>query len=277
MSVIESLVLIATSIAAEPPIEVAVIGASASAGWGVVVAVEPSETPPIHHRHLDLAAALEASLGHDNADISRHVDAMFFSNPLATGSAEVTAAIKENPDVVVGIDFLFWYAYGHLPQSRAGQDEVEIRLAMLERGLAQLDRLKVPLLIGDLPDVSDAADVEPLSLLSAAQVPSDRALKTLNGEIAAWATERDNVTLLPLAATMESLQDGAALTVDTTPWPSDASYLQYDQLHPSVDGLLFLAAMIAAELDDTVDGATAKVDLKALRQLVEYTPDNSSS
>ncbi len=274
MSLITPLFLSAAATLASEPLDVAIIGASASAGWGVVVDAAPSEMPtPIRHRHLDLASAIEASLGAEHADISRHVDAMFFSRPLVTGAAEVTAAIAEKPDAVVGIDFLFWYSYGDIPQLRSGQDEIGVRIAMLEQGLKQLDRLNVPLLIGNLPDVAGAADVKPIALLSASQVPSESALKALNNRIATWAAQHDKVTLIPLAATMEALQHGNELRVGTTVWPEDDTYLQYDQLHPSVSGLLFLAAVIATELDDGIEGVTAEVDPVQLRRLVEFTPD----
>ncbi|MDP7070101.1 MAG: hypothetical protein QF561_01995 [Phycisphaerales bacterium] len=264
-----ALLLLIASPSSTPPVDIAVIGASASAGWGVVVERPPTAARiPIHHRHLDLAAAIGASLGSEHADVSRYVDALFFIQPLTTGAAEVTAAIQGDPDVVVGIDFLFWYAYGHVPAPQASRGEVTTRLALLQHGLRELERFDVPLLIGDLPDMSSAADIKPIAMLTASQVPSSQALAALNDQIAAWASERDNVTLLPLAATMESLRGGGGLAVDETPWPIDASYIQFDQLHPSVEGLLFLAAMVAARLDDGMEGVTAEVSPEQLRQRV---------
>ena len=132
---------------------------------------------------------------------------MLFRDPAKTGQKEVLMAKRRKPDAVVAIDFLFWFVYGYV----SGDPEAQ-RAAGLERGLALLDQLEVPLMVGDLPDMRGAAN----RMLKARQIPSVVVLERLNRRLRSWADERGDVTLVPLAALVKELKhEGSELPLKT--------------------------------------------------------------
>ena len=234
---------------------VAVIGASASAGWGVVL---PSAHPPkgtmALNRHIDLADVLPVVLGSDAGTVTSHTDTMFFASPMKVGSQEVRAALAADPTIVIAVDFLFWYGYGERDASgnRHAEDDVMSRMALLETGIAAIERFQVPVLVGDLPDVSAAAAVEPISLLKPTQVPSSRALQAMNLRIHAWAADDPNITLLPLADTVDRMVRNMPLRLNSFDWNGDKRLLQFDRLHPTPWGLVALGELAAQSLPRTI-------------------------
>jgi hypothetical protein len=234
---------------------VAVIGASASAGWGVVL---PSAHPPkgtmALNRHIDLADVLPVVLGSDAGTVTSHTDTMFFASPMKVGSQEVRAALAADPTIVIAVDFLFWYGYGERDASgnRHAEDDVMSRMALLETGIAAIERFQVPVLVGDLPDVSAAATVEPISLLKPTQVPSSRALQAMNLRIHAWAADDPNITLLPLADTVDRMVRNMPLRLNSFDWNGDKRLLQFDRLHPTPWGLVALGELAAQSLPRTI-------------------------
>ena len=217
--------------------EVVVLGASASAGFGVrITADHPSGTPVA--RELNLAAVLEVVLP-ERTRLRSESTAFFFASPLETGKRQITAAIEAKPTLVVAIDYLFWFGYG-VAGGEDPQDEEARRLARLERGLAELERLgDVPIVLGDLPDMSDSVG----RMLRERQMPSAAALKAMNERIHAWAQDRPLVRSFPLAKLIDQMRGGEALTIGTVQWSAEEAQqtLQWDRLHPSVDGLIVLA------------------------------------
>lgn len=231
-----------------------VIGASASAGWGVVLPGHPTEENPVQHRHVHLADTLAPAMGINPDQIKTYATGMFFSNPFEIGTAQITAAQKADPDLLIGLDFLFWYAYGTHNEAglQHGDPDVDSRLKMVELGLDELDRLSTPMLIGDVPDVSSAADAWPIAMISASQIPSPSALARINNRIHAWAETRDHVTLIPLAQATQKIQNGELLKTGDTTWTSAHRLLQFDQLHPTADGLIALT-MLTVDLIPQAD------------------------
>ena len=240
---------------------VAVIGASASAGWGVVL---PSAHPPKErmalNRHIDLADVLPVVLGSDAGDVIDHTDTMFFASPMKVGSQEVRDAIASNPTIVIAVDFLFWYGYGERGVSgeRHTENDVMSRMALLETGIAAIERFHVPVLVGDLPDVSAAAAVEPISLLKQTQVPSRKALQAMNGRIHAWAANDPNITLVPLADTVDRMVRNVPLRLNSFNWDSNNRLLQFDRLHPTPWGLVALGELTAQSLPQTIKVETMR-------------------
>ncbi|MDP6538194.1 MAG: hypothetical protein QF903_06180 [Planctomycetota bacterium] len=248
----------AASVAQEPaaapsPFErVAVIGASASAGFGLSSELEAS---------VRLGEVL-ACLLPEEAAVSDHGTAAFFRDPGAYGERLVTSAIAERPTLVVGVDFLFWYAFGARPDST--------RPALFERGLAELERLDCPLLIGDLPDVSHALTGKgPFGgpLISRGHLPPEAMLTSFNQRLRAWAAERDNVTVAPLAAYTALVRDGEDIELRGNRWaPAKLEdLLQEDRLHPTVEGsaailVLFFDTLVAAHADLESAGVRWKLE-----------------
>jgi len=259
----------------DPSEHIAVVGASASAGWGVVVPTKPTDhRTPINHRHVDLADVLPAVLGRERSEVSGHADIWFFSQPHSIGAAMVEAAEAEGPGHVVALDFLFWFAYGSADRQGdpLATDDVDARLANLNHGLQLLESIDVPLVVGDIPDVSGAADVWPIALLRHSQIPSASALAAMNGRVADWAASRANTTLIPLAATVERMKQGGPLQLNDHAWPADAPLIQFDQLHPTTLGLVALAELTAESLPQSAKPSVCADPQVVLHALTETPP-----
>ena len=133
-----------------------VMGASASAGFGV-----RAPLPRTHPARLEpMTVARLASMARVSAgEVTGDASGLFFTNPGVMGSAQVDAALTQEPRItmVFADDFLFWFVYGALSADRTPIKDESQRLQLLERGLAQLNRIVdagVPLVVGDVPDMS---------------------------------------------------------------------------------------------------------------------------
>lgn len=196
-----------------------VIGASASAGYGVDDEVGA---------HTDIADALEQMLIFPHDPIVNAASSFLFLDPLGTGEERVERALEVEPTVVIAVDFLFWFTYGSIPE--------EERPVLLERGLALLDRLPCPVVIGDVPDMSGAIG----KMLSRSSVPTSESLASLNARIRAWAAERDRVVVVPLVEFLGRMRMDERIELRGQVWEEGASrrLLQTDELHPTLEGLV---------------------------------------
>lgn len=157
-----------------------------------------------------------------------------FQDPLRIGELEIELARRRQPDLVVAIDFLFWFAYGHVQG-----DEAAARGQLLERGLDLLARLgAVQIVIGDLPDMRGAA----VRMLNPRQIPSPEQLVALNARIAQYAAAHDNVRLVPLADLVRELKtEGVALPLASGAHRTGpGALLQADRLHATRLGMAVL-------------------------------------
>ena len=259
----KSLLILLTIIATPPAItkpatpSIAVIGASASAGWGVVVPHTSvnEQAPGLHHRHVHLGDVLKAITKPSSITVHSHASSLFFQDPVEHGTAQVDAAIANQSDVVVALDFLFWHTYG--PTNTAtNEDELRARLQRLEVGLAQLNRLSSPVIVGDIPDMRSATEAWPLPLLQSHQVPTEAVLAAINRHLKTWADARPNVTLISLHDLTEHIRDGQTLTFGARTWPITARFVQADGLHPTAEGLCTLAVIAA----DATAAASSHID-----------------
>jgi hypothetical protein len=164
-----------------------------------------------------------------------------FKDPVGTGRAEIDLAKKRKADLVVAVDFPFWFAYGYV-----SGPELAARMELLETGLKYLQELQVPVVIGDLPNMKGAA----VRMMSPRQVPSEPVLKALNARLKKFADNNDKVTLVPMAQIVHELKvDGVKLPLEggelqTKP----GALLQEDQLHATRLGM----ALLVFELQDTL-------------------------
>jgi len=213
--------------------DVAVIGASLSAGFGLKGA---SGEP------LDFAEVLGAALAVEPVELTGRGALMFFLDPAARGEKAVAELAAEPPSLVVAIDFLFWFGYGE-------RAEVDTHLARFEAGLALLDRLPCPILVGDLPDMSHAPEAD-APMLMETQVPTLEALAAMNARLAEWASERPRVRVVPLASFTARMLSGERIDLRGNTW-EDATdvVLQADLLHPSLEGTVGAALLVLDELE----------------------------
>ncbi len=252
---------------------IAIVGASASDGFGVIVKEEKSDTNPRPAAvHLNMTKVLRhAAEAHavgsasatgaapatgDDAPapiIHHYASGLFFASPGTVGRGEIDRALKSKVTLVIALDYLFWFVYGTVTADGKPMTEEAERVANLESGLAQLDRLLaegVPVVTGTIPDVRDSIG----KMLSKAQVPDPATIVAANARIAEWVAARPGVRLVPLADILVTLKTGEPVSLGGTSWdPAKwGAMLQGDQLHPTFCGTVALAAgimMTAAEFD----------------------------
>lgn len=201
---------------------VAVIGASASDGFGLAV---------------KLPAAFESLVRVGHEPLLGLGDSMFFTRPRSTAEQQVEEALAHGPSLVLGLDYLFWMAYGNMP--------AEYRSRMLEVGLGQLERFECPLVISTLPDMSAAVGF----MLTESQVPSPDQLESMNKRILAWAEEHGAI-VVDLAELVGKLAANEPFQIAGKTWPTNPAtrLLLPDNLHPTTAGLAAMLTVAAQQL-----------------------------
>ncbi|MDF1839169.1 MAG: hypothetical protein P1V35_14975 [Planctomycetota bacterium] len=224
-----------------PLSKVAFIGASVSAGFGNASELKVGRNVPLG---TYFEAMLPAEAGAHT--IHNFGSAQFFTSPLKLGKRQVENALAEEPSMVVGVDFLFWYAFGY---PRPGNSR---RMEGLRLGLAQLEDLTCPLIVGDLPNVDHALNGQsPLRaghpILQRGQLPDETERLQMNRLIHAWAAERENVRVFPLAELMRRMISGEEMKLQGNAWKVENldQILQKDLLHPRSRGMVWVALYVA--------------------------------
>ena len=234
------------------PVRIAVIGASASAGFGCVIRERREDGE--WSASFDLAGMLKLACPDDAIVTSDLATGNFFLAPMRIGAKAVERAVRFEADCVVALDFLFWFLYGvEGPEGKLVEKE-EDRLAKFERGLAMLEAITAPVLLGDLPDMRAAQG----RMLGKRQVPARETLDAANARLAEWAAKRPNVRIVPLSSMQADLASGDGLEIAGTRLkPSEeAPLLQRDALHPAPLGLAGLACELRPRIADAcgIDG-----------------------
>jgi hypothetical protein len=207
---------------------VAVLGASVSDGFGL------DEEMGARTVFADI---VDAALKTTHDAVYNKASAFFFTDPAGTARDAIEAAKKKDPTLVVGIDYLFWFGYGHVPVESD-------RLARFDKGLASLESFTCTVLVGDLPDMSPALEGEsPLThrpMLRREQIPTADSLKKLNDRLTSWSAEHKNVVVVPVAAMLTRLRANDEIALRGNVWPKDAGtrLLQKDLLHPTLEGAI---------------------------------------
>lgn len=217
-----------------------VIGASVSGGFRdgpMAGATEQGET-------VSLQQLLKAWCGeHAKATTHPTMEMMgMFTDPPGIGSRQVAGAQKAKAAAVLAVDFAFWFAYGYV----GGDDEKAARSARLQKGLELLDGLGVPIVLGDLPDMTGASP----RMLKPAQIPGVELQAALNAQIHAFAQARPHVRLVALSTLMRQLKgDGVDLPcADGAVRAQPGALLQGDQLHANRLGMAYLGFVLQPTL-----------------------------
>ncbi|HZW07700.1 MAG TPA: hypothetical protein VFF65_11315, partial [Phycisphaerales bacterium] len=90
----------------------AILGASASAGFGCEITADDGR-PYL----VDLEAVYQAMVPGWHDDPIFLADAGFYSRPREAPAEQMDAALARNPSVIVAVDYLFWSVYGARPSS----------------------------------------------------------------------------------------------------------------------------------------------------------------
>lgn len=243
---------------------VVVVGASVSGGYGLSPELKAT---------VRLGDVLECVLPTTAGAVTDLGDTYLFQNPHGRAPGLVAKALEAEPTLVVAVDFLFWFSYSSWSTKGTRSRE-------LEAGLALLDRLPGPLVVGDLPDMTPAIDGKgPLGvpMLTRHMIPSPSQLESLNERIHAWADARGDVTVLPMAEMVSAMLAGERLAIRANEWEAGSieRLLQADLLHPNSEGVIALALLVVDELAKThpqLESAAIEWDAQKVRaRLLELT------
>ena len=164
-----------------------------------------------------------------------------FIDPLGKQSRRVRRVLRERPDLVLAIDFMFWFGYG-----RVRGDEREVRLAQQEKGFELLAQIDCPVLLGDYPDMrgADARVLRPHA------VPSPELLSELNQRLVAFVEQHENMHLFPLAEWVLRAKHQSEVIVHGSRKlrVPPLALLQADRLHANRLGMALLGLRIAEQL-----------------------------
>ena len=214
--------------------KIVMVGASASAGFTVSEPFGGTNT-----LRLRLSRYVDAAVVAPREPVLNLAHAMFFLQPELTGRTQMTRALKEQPSLLLGVDFLFWFCYGK------GTNDND-RLLRFEEGLKLLEPVTCPLVLGDIPDASAAVNI----MLRPDQIPSTNAMAAANARLNSWAAPRSNVCLVPLSQFIRAASRNESITVHglTLPAGKTRMLLQADNLHPSPSGTAAIALAVLGEL-----------------------------
>ena len=265
---------------------IAVVGASASDGFGVSVRadapsvdltapVDPNAKPTVAKKptpiQLNLSDVLRYAATSQRVIMHHYSSGFFFANPGPTGQGEIYRALKIKPTLVLGLDFLFWYVYGTVTADGKPMTTGADRFSNLELGLEQLDRIVsagIPLVIADIADMHDAIG----KMLSENQVPDIDTIEKVNARIMEWVKARPLVKIMPLAQILETLKKGGSIDLAGKSWnPAElGALLQDDQLHPTFAGTVVIAAGLIdlAKSNDPSTPPPFDFDPKLIRERV---------
>lgn len=220
-------------------LRVHIVGASVSGGFRdgpLTGATEQCDSVPLQD-------VLKAWAG-DDARVTTHNTVqmtVMFTEPEKIGAEQIQLALRAKPDLLVAIDFPFWFAYGYVQG-----EEGAARKALLAKGLELLAKVDAPMLIGDLPDMQGALR----RMLKPRQIPAPALLTELNAQLAAFAKARPNVHLVSLASVVRTMKDeGVTLPLASGPLRTGPGALQQeDRLHATRLGMAFLGLTLQEPL-----------------------------
>jgi hypothetical protein len=206
---------------------VAVIGASVADGKGLETEVG-ARTAFAELVHASLRSAHENPI-----DLAAPRAWIQFDSNLRQWTA---GAVARKATLVIAPDVLWWAAIAPAAE----------REGRISRSLSALERIDVPLLLGDLPDMAHLATALKTDFsLSVGQLPTPEELLALRQRLEGWSKPRGNVVLVPLARWHAAALAGQRIELRGNAFAAEESrrLVQTDRFHPSLDGsLLFLVS-----------------------------------
>ena len=79
-------------------------------------------------------------------------------------------------------------------------------------------------------------------------MPARETLPLLSARVRAWAAEREDTVVMPLAELVEHLGKAAEPRIGRHAFPAGTRLLQADDLHPNLEGLAATAQLVCDEL-----------------------------
>ena len=232
---------------------IVLLGASVTAGFDIAEPFGGAKT--LEYR---LGNYIEAALNSPHEPVATHANTFFFTKPVEMLRTQLQATLAAKPTLVVGLDTLFWFCYGDWPTEQE-------RLERFEVGLRLMEEVPVPLIIGDIPDASQAVG----GILAKKEMPELSTIAQCNERLKAWAAGRPQVAIFPLSKVMAAAVANEELRLGSIAWEKgkSRSLLQRDRLHPTAAGL---AGLAVAVLDVAAASTLPPVPESALRRDLEY-------
>lgn len=223
---------------------IGVVGASQSAGFGAGMSLGKVLREGVTAKHRMVSVP----------------DVMFFRAPLRIGDEQVRKVLEQKPTMAIAVDYLFWFAYGQKTDER--------RHADLKLGMEYLERLNVPLFVGDLPDMRGAAEW----MLPKPAVPSKEVLALCNEAIHKWVADNPHIELIPLAEYVAAVRSETPMTVGgQTRAHSMKEVINGDRLHGNKLGQVLLTSLCIDAIHRRYPQLTAEdliLDVDVLRKKV---------
>lgn len=222
------------------PLRLGILGASVSDGLGCFA--QETRADGVYAAKYRLADMLALVCGDRPLEFEDRAHFTMGFNTKPAGRAAVAAVLDARPQAVVALDFLFWYCYGRHGPAKTAEQAEERRMAAFEQGLSLLAQFEVPVVVGDIPDMSRASG----KAMPASFVPPLASIEAANARLAAWAKDRPNVCVVPLAKLIRQLHDEQLVEVAgkrllATP---EQPLLQADELHATPAGLAAITCVV---------------------------------
>lgn len=225
---------------AAEPLHLGILGASVSDGLGCFA--RETRADGVYAAQYRLADMIALVCGDRPLEFEDRANFAMGFNTKPAGRAAVAAVLDAKPQAVVALDFLFWYCYGRHGPAKTAEQAEERRQAAFEQGLALLAQFEVPVVVGDIPDMSRAAGkAMPVSF-----VPPLASIEAANARLAAWAADHPNVRVVPLAKMIRQLHDEQLVEVAGKRFAATAEQplLQADELHATPAGLAAITCVV---------------------------------
>jgi hypothetical protein len=219
-----------------PLARIAIVGASVSSGFG----------------GAPFGEAFAAAAPRSKVDSA--ASTMLFRNPLGDIKRQLTQATEQDATTVVGVDLLFWCAYGWRDQPS--------RMHAIEVALGELERVRATgawIILGDVPLITTASEL----MLPKESIPDPTSLGVVNEVIRAWSS-RERVLLIPLVEWTDPLRTDADVEIAPGEKVPARSLMALDGLHTNALGTWYLLDRLDHFIETRVPG-TAKDALVFVR------------
>ncbi|MEZ4156472.1 MAG: hypothetical protein R3B52_00640 [Candidatus Paceibacterota bacterium] len=196
---------------------IVIIGASSSAGgvWA----------PALDHY-------LKKILQGPDCQVFNFADAKMSERLVESADSQIRSAKALNPTLVVATDFLFWFAY---------RGPVEERGERFEQGLSFARNFDCPVLLGDVPDLTDSTALK----LYGVTFPTQAQLDSFNAKVRETCKERaGRVFYFPMSSSAIAASRGGCQKLAGKRF-NLGSTLWLDGVHPNEHGVSQLSAMVA--------------------------------